>query len=420
MHISTLDILRCPYCGGRLELADSLFHRRDGDEIHDGILGCHCCIFAVIDGIPILHLEGSSAAARAHVEAGRPDLGRRLMLNLSDDSRAARFDTLAAADDATYRDMVDVLDPTAEGGYFLYRFSDPSFIVADALVRAVGGAVLADGGRAIDICGGSGHLTRTLLDLSSTPAVLADLYYFKLWLARRFTAPGAEAICCDGNGSMPFARGSFRFAMCADAFMFIWTKRHFVQEMTRLIDDPDGAAPGAVLISHTHNARVWSPSHGNALPPEGYRDLFETLAPHLFAEEPLFDDVIRGGPLDLSRRDPPAALDRDAALAIVAARDRSRPDVFRPHTLAAAPAPHGELRVNPLYVAAGTAGRVQLRLRFPSADYAEEFEACRRYLPDEVVVDAAELSDLAGGRLSPALADLVRRRVVLDLPPRYY
>ena len=60
MHVSTLDILRCPYCGGRLELVTSLFHRRDGDEIHDGILGCHCCIFAVIDGIPVIHLEGAS------------------------------------------------------------------------------------------------------------------------------------------------------------------------------------------------------------------------------------------------------------------------------------------------------------------------------------------------------------------------
>jgi hypothetical protein len=62
------------WCGGRLELVDSLFHRRDGDEILDGILGCHCCIFGVIDGIPVLHLEGSSVAARTHIETGRPDL----------------------------------------------------------------------------------------------------------------------------------------------------------------------------------------------------------------------------------------------------------------------------------------------------------------------------------------------------------
>src|ERR1019366_5012806 len=56
MQISTLDVLRCPYCGGRFELVSSLFHRSSADDIHDGILGCHCCIFPVVSGIPVLHL----------------------------------------------------------------------------------------------------------------------------------------------------------------------------------------------------------------------------------------------------------------------------------------------------------------------------------------------------------------------------
>ena len=158
--------------------------------------------------------------------------------------------------------------------------------------------------RAIDICGGSGHLTRSLLDLSSAPPVLADLYFAKVWLARRFTAPGCEPVCCDGNAPMPFARGAFGFAMCTDAFMYIWTKRQFVGEMERLIDGGGGDADaGAVLIGHTHNERAWSPSHGQPLPPEGYAALFETLEPRIFGEAGLFEDVVRGGPLDLSRRD---------------------------------------------------------------------------------------------------------------------
>src|SRR5688572_11895016 len=113
MHISTLDILRCPYCGGSLELVTSLFHRRDGDHVHDGILGCHCCIFAVIDGIPVMHLEGASAAARAQVESGRPDLARRLMLNLPDGEQAARFDDLASSASATYLEVAKALDSSA-------------------------------------------------------------------------------------------------------------------------------------------------------------------------------------------------------------------------------------------------------------------------------------------------------------------
>jgi len=86
MHITTLDILRCPYCGGHLELVTAMFHRRDGDDVRDGILGCQCCIFAIVDGIPIMHLDGGSTTARAHIEAGRPDLARRTMFNLGDEA----------------------------------------------------------------------------------------------------------------------------------------------------------------------------------------------------------------------------------------------------------------------------------------------------------------------------------------------
>src|SRR5258708_5529135 len=296
MRVDTLELLRCPYCGGRLSLVESLHHRRTADEIHDGILGCHCCIFPVVDGIPVLHLQASAAAAREHVEAGRPDLARRAMFGIADAAEAEAFDAVAASDTSTYREIVEALGPNFEGGSFLYRFSDPTYIVAQALARAVGSTVLGGARRAIDVCGGSGHVTRTLLDLSSTPPVLADLFYAKIWLARRFTAPGCEPVCCDGNAPMPFVRGAFSLAMCTDAFMYIWTKRQFVGEMERLVD-----ASGAVLIGHTHNERTWSPSHGQPLSPQGYAALFETIQPWVFAEAGLFADVVKDGPPDLSQ-----------------------------------------------------------------------------------------------------------------------
>jgi uncharacterized protein YbaR (Trm112 family) len=415
VHHATLDLLRCPYCGGRLELVTSLYHRLDGDAIEDGILGCHCCIFPIVSGIPILHLHPAATTARDQIQAAQPELARRTMLGLEDEHRAAAFEAAAESATATYRDLVEALGPSFEGGYFLYRFSDPTYVVADAVVRAVAGTVLRRGGRAIDICGGSGHLTRSLAGLSSPPPVLADLYFAKVWLARRFTAPGCEPVCCDGNSPMPFARGAFRFAMCADAFMYIWTKRQFVGELARLIDN-DGE-PGAVLISHTHNERAWSPSHGQPLSAQGYRDLFETLPPRVFGEAGLFDDVVKGGPLDLSRRDPDQTLDRDPALSILATR---RDDLYTHHRLEPASASPGELRLNPLYEVEEHGDQLRLRLRFPSDDYEQEYGACRQYLPDTVVLDRRVLSALTSGHLPPDLADLARRRVIVDLPRRYY
>jgi uncharacterized protein YbaR (Trm112 family) len=419
MLIETLDVLRCPYCGGRLALVDSLFHRRTTDEIHDGILGCHCCIFPLVDGIPVLHVLPASTLARDHLQAGKPDLARRVMFGLDDDAQAEAFDAVATSQTATYRDTVEALGPNFEGGYFLYRFSDPTYIVAQAVARAVGGSVLGATSRsgkrrAIDICGGSGHVTRTLLDLSDVPPVLADLYFAKVWLARRFTAPGCEPVCCDGNAPMPFARGAFAFAMCTDAFMYIWTKRQFVGEMERLVDNDE---PGAVLIGHTHNERTWSPSHGQPLSPEGYADLFETIEPRIFGEGNLFADVVAGGPLDLARRDDQETLDKSPALTIVASR---HPGVFARHALTTPAGAAGELRINPLYVLEPDGDRVRLRLEFPNDEYADEYGACRQYLPETLTLDRSAIASLTAGTLSGELIELLQRKVIVDLPKRYY
>jgi uncharacterized protein YbaR (Trm112 family)/ubiquinone/menaquinone biosynthesis C-methylase UbiE len=412
MRVDTLEILRCPYCGGRLTFVSSVAQARSGDEIEHAVLQCGCSWFPLVAGIPVMHLEPPVAAALGHLEAGRPDLARRTMFNLSE-AEAQRFESVLASGDATYARVVDSLGPNYERGYFLYRFSDPSYVVAHALIRAVAGTALASGGRAIDLCGGSGHLTRALMDLSAAPPVLADLYFAKIWLGRTFTAQGCEGVCCHADAPLPFSRAAFRYAMCADAFMFIWTKRRMVQEMLRLVDHPDGA----VVISHTHNQLQWSESLGQALPPGGYRELFETVEPRIFSERGLFADVVRGGPLDLSRVDSMEALEQDPAMSIVAARNAS---VLRPHPLEYNSGLPGEWRVNPLYVVERRGGGVQLRLQFPSSEYEEEFGACREYLPAMVEIDDDAWSALAAGRVTPRLDELVKRRVILDLPGNYY
>jgi uncharacterized protein YbaR (Trm112 family) len=412
LRLDTLDILRCPFCGGRLALVESSFFRREGDDIADGILACDCCVFPVVAGIPVMHLDPAAVAARGQIEAGRPDRAVRTLFALDDDAQARRFEDAAASPDATYRDLVEALGPRFEGGYFFYRFSDPTYLVAEAASRAVAATVLNGGGRAIDICGGSGHLTRALLDLSSPSPVLADLYFAKLWLARRFTAPGCEPVCCDGNAPLPFVKGAFGFVVCSDALHYIWTKRLLSSEMMRI-----AAVQGAVVVTHAHNAHQWNPSAGMPLPPEAYRDLFEEMAPRVFAESVLLNEIVAGGPLDLARRHDAETIDADPALTIVASR---RDDVFRAWRLETPEAARGEFRVNPLYGVERDGARTQLRLRFPSADYEDEYGAARLYLAEEVTVDGAALASLPASRLPAGLSDLARRRVILDLPKHYY
>src|SRR5262252_1075971 len=184
MRIETLDVLRCPYCGWHFELDTSHFHERSGNEIVNGVLACLCCNLPVIDGIPVMHLQEDATAALDQMKAKRPDRARRTMFGLESDAQAEAFDAVAASPTSTYRDTVEALGPNFEGGYFLYRFTDPTYLVAQAVVRAVASTVLAPSTlrepqgrpeqrrgatgsgqaarRAIDICGGSGHVTRTL------------------------------------------------------------------------------------------------------------------------------------------------------------------------------------------------------------------------------------------------------------------
>ena len=412
MHTELLELLRCPYCGGRLALVTSLFHRTAGATITDGVLGCECCTFPVVDGIPVLHLNAPSGTARACLDAGDSAGALMAMIGVADPERMQQFAAAAASPEATYKDILEALGTDVEGKYFLYRFSDPTFVVADAVVRAVAGTVLRGGGRALDVCGGSGHLTRTLASIAHRP-VLADLFVAKIWLARRFMVPESVPVCCDGNAPLPFARGAFDYAMCSDAFMFIWEKRQFVGEMLRAVD---GSPRGTVVINHTHNQLVWSPSHGQALTPAGYRNLFETAAPRVFGESTLFADVVRGTTLDLSRTDTDAALDAEVALTLIASPVAA---VFEEHGLGTPVATGGEWRINPLFQVDDEGTRLRATLQFPNPEYEDEYRACREYLPDEVFVDIAAFQALQAGATVESLSELIRRRVIVELPTLY-
>ena len=264
----------------------------------------------------------------------------------------------------------------------------------------------------MDICGGSGHLTRALASIAPAP-VLADLFFAKIWLARRFMTPDSVPVCCDGNAPLPFARGSFDYAMCSDAFMYIWEKRQFVGEMLRAVD---GSPRGTVVINHTHNQLVWSPSHGQALTPAGYRNLFETAAPRVFGESTLFADVVRGTTLDLSRTDTDAALDAEVALTLIASPVAA---VFEAHQLGTPVATGGEWRINPLFRVEDEGARLRATLQFPNPEYEDEYRACLEYLPDEAFIDAAALRTLQSGAEVESLRDLIRRRVIVELPKLY-
>jgi uncharacterized protein YbaR (Trm112 family)/SAM-dependent methyltransferase len=406
-----LDLLRCPFCGGGFNLHESARTEADG-RIDSGVIWCECCAFPIVAGVPVLRADETSRAAMQAIEAGRDEDALFTLLGL-DETRGAAFRALQAHGDAmTYRDAIAVLSPDPEGTYFVYRFSDPTFVMAEAVLTALAQDPAAFPGRVLDLCGGSGHLTRVLARLQPAhPVVLADMFFWKLWLAKTFTEPSCVPVCCDANQPLPFARGTFPTVVLSDAFPYIWHKRLLAGEVVRQAE-PDGT----IVMPHLHSSLGWNYSAGMTLTPRSYAELFADLEPRLFPDEEFLAAVVDGAGLDLSRPRTADELSGENSFTLIASRHAG---LFRRYAPTPVSPATGALVVNPLYRVTRDAAGSTLSLMFPSPDYEEEFGACRRYLPETLTIAA----DLSGPLVNvPAGIDvdaLRRRRVLIDAPPRY-
>jgi uncharacterized protein YbaR (Trm112 family) len=423
MHETLRDLLRCPFCGTRLSLVENDALVRVGDRTESGVLGCECCAFPIVAGIPVLIADDLTRDAMHTLEAGRRDEALFMLLGL-DGVRVDAFRALLARQTPpTYRDALAILSLDAEGTCFAYRFSDPTYVMVEGLLHAIGQEPRTLAGRTLDLCGGSGHLTRVLTGLQSGTGsvrhvggeapgtVLADLFFWKLWLASRFTSPDCAPVCCDANHPLPFAANTFSLVMIADAFPYIWHKRLAADETMRLAG-PDGV----VVLPHLHSALGENFSAGNPLTPVAYQDLFAPQQPRLFSDDRLLTELLADRTVDLTRDVTPAELGPAPSFTLIAGRHAN---LFRRYHVPLAQGVTGELRVNPLYRVERRGSASILTLTFPTPEYEEEFGGCRQYLPETVTVDADLGGTIVPSTLGAAYDDLRRRRIVIDAPPHY-
>jgi uncharacterized protein YbaR (Trm112 family) len=411
MRGTLLDILRCPFCGSHLAIVENDALVRTGGWIESAVLGCDCCAFPVVAGIPVLVADDTARDAMHQLEAGRREDALFTLLGL-DEARSSAFRALLRKDGSTYKDALAILSLDAEADCFLYRFSDPTYLTIEALVRALGQNPRTTSRIVLDLCGGSGHVTRVLTSLQPAGGVIdADVHFWKLWMAKRFTAPACEAVCCDANSPLPFAREIFSMAILADAFPYIWHKRLLANELIR-----STASNGVIVMPHLHSALGENFSAGMTLTPNGYKNLFDLHQPRLFSDERLFAGVLHDRIVDLTREASPAELGNESSFTLIASR---QDDLFRAYPVAEPPDIQGELRVNPLYRVDQRGGSAALTLEFPTAEYEEEFGACKEYLPSTLNVHADLTGSIAPDALGADYEELRRRRVIIDAPPHY-
>lgn len=406
-----LEILRCPFCGGRLELQQSPFLEGQDGEVAAGVLCCQCCAYPIVAGIPYLRTGPLAETAMSLLGAGEPERALFTLLGL-EETKWEQFERLLSDQRRLkFQDALETLGPTAEGTYLLYRFSDPTFLTSRAVLRAVGQDRRCWSGPILDLCGGAGHLTRSLSELAGlNRLILADISFWKLWLAKRFVAPQCQPLCCDANHPLPFAKESFSLVHCSDAFHYIWPRRLLASEMVRLVGDH-----GVVILPHAHNALCWNYSEGMPLTPSGYRDLFDGFSPRLFKESALLDGLLNRRLVDLSVEYSDKDLEDESAFVLIATR---LPGLFRRYELPAPEHVSGVLAVNPLYALERDGERVFLRLRSPSPEYDMEYDV-KRYLPDRLELSERMLQNLGTGRFEGESKALAERHVLLDVPAAY-
>ena len=441
MLIETLDLLRCPFCGTRLSVVENAALERSPTRIQSGVLGCECCAFPVVAGIPVLIADDATRDAMHALEAGRGDDALYGLMGLAG-ARIDAFRTLTSGPRrSTYRELLDVLCLDAEADYMLHRFSDPTYLLIETLLDGLGQArhpgtaarpafpanpqasretgaptspkpTAPPAGRALDLCGGSGHLTRaTLRQAACTGAVLADVHFWKLWLAARIVARDCEPICCDANSPLPFADGRFQTVLLADAFPYVWHKRLLAGEMQRV-----ATRDGVIVMPHLHSAHGDNYSAGDTLSPAAYRDLFAPLEPRLFDDRALLTGVLDERILDLAHDVPPAACGDTPSITLLATRDAA---LYRRYDVLDRPDVSGVLTHNPLYRVDYADGISQLTLTFPTPEYEDEFGLAKRYLPPRVTVKGDLRGTITPADIGPRYAELRRRRILIDAPPGY-
>lgn len=417
MRQTLLDLLECPFCGTALKIVESQSTQFVNDALEFGALGCECCAYPVVEGIPVVRADDFAKSLLKALDAGDIASARATFLGV-EGQVASDLVSRMSRRELTYGAAIEAISPNGEGTYFAYRFSDPTFYLTEALLHVLLARPEARRARVVDLCGGSGHLTRVmeqcLAGQAGAPPIVADYFPWKLWLASRLVSPGADAICVDANSPLPFKADSCSLVLCADAFEYIWNRRLLAEEMFRLLGEP-----GVVVITHAHNSWVDNPSMGMPLSASGYVHLGGRIGARVFGDDTLRAHLLATGEVDLARMPDVAELTGEPSFTLVGVKGSSdfRQRIFERHRRVSPPVERGEWRVNPLYRATVMGDGTRLVLTFPTAFYESEFGGSRAYLPAVVDLATSSLRDLAA--LGQARPDLVERRVLLNVPVGY-
>ena len=425
---SFLEILQCPYCGGRFEL-----ERREpaaGPHVEFGILRCSCYRYGIVLGIVVIRQYSPAYHNKDPIvaELDRRAYGRAVQLLLVRDlppaatrrtalSRAAewiggggqRGGGAAPSENGLHPSenlhaALMRLRPNSYGEYLYYRHANPSLLAALPVLAGIASNVEmanatgsgTDPTWSIDFGCGIGHAAYYLKGLlPQTRMVAADLDFLNLLFARRYFLPDASLLCFDAEAGLPFRDGVFRTAFSLDCVHYIRGKHALAKELRRI-----GRPDALYAIAHLHNANRSNLNPGLPLAAEGYAKVFEPLDGCLYSEATALESFCGVGSLSLDAAAAAACLSTaDAFMYISAGKETHALSSRRLDRYMAQG--RNLLALNPLYSAERPGGRpLQLRLRWPSEKLRDECCVGFQPLQEKVKITPADAEALLACRLS--------------------
>ena len=441
MRRELIDRLRCPYTDSRFEVSLILSEQASGIDF--GVLSSEAGEFPIISGVlrlradelqaPLVallkerrHEEALQAALEVPFLGGRgatiDSLWRRAARGLKLGLRShavgpgkQRLYRLVTRRDATFVEAVAESGAENWATWQVSRFSMPTFLAVHALAH------LSLGSRTIlDFGCGLGHSAFLMKHWApDAEIVCVDYSFTSLYLGKRFLVPDAQCLCLDGEYPLPFAEGHFDCVFSTDALQYIRPKIGLAREFRRVLS-PDGT----IAFAHLHNRL--SPDDGlsgQTLTPSGYHGLFEGMVRRVYPEETIVADYVSDGALNLDRACGVAELNQArTGVSLVAANTES---VFRAHTgiLDAWMDRMHNPRINPVYRARQSGDDWVLERRTGPPYAVPRTIQNREILPqawhvEEAGVDRSGILALRDTDRTQ-LRELVRRFLVLELPPSY-
>lgn len=439
-----LPQLVCPGCGAPLETRAE--PRRGPGGLY-AVVGCECSEYPVVADIPIImggraaealvpmralcrkirsgeYDEALSAATgltrarqqRSAQRSGRPARWRRLrerfLPSVFDEQHS---DPPSGWLDLPARSMLQLRFPGTDDldrevlTYFSYRPAHAEQFAAMGLASLI----TPQDGPVLDIGTGAGHMAAHLT-ARGIPVCGVDRDFFLLLIARRTVAPAGNFVCCDLEEGLPFQAASFGAATCINILHFIRAKTDLAAALAIVLRK--GSPLTISGLRHSGNPGAF---RNFALPPQGYARVFESFSPAFFSTEEVVDRYIAGRTPERDDKREPKDLLNASFLEMAGHKGGSELDFGAAFN--AWPHAAGRLDINPLYRQAGPAsGEKTLFQRIaPSDQFMQDSGHLVERLPLEAEIDTATLKALSEGRRVETMDDLIRKMILIGLPPGY-